>query len=252
MAMGETTILTKELLSDAAVTVANVWGKLGSDDDHCAVCSAATDKLIGIIQQTATAAEQTMRLVLVGIADLKLGDSVTRGDRLTSDASGYGVTATAGQNSGGWACASGVSGDIIPVLVAPQTLSNAAGVDGHSFVNYAMATYDFDVDGGDTGDIALGVTIPDNAIIIDGLLDIITPCVSVSDNGTIALKAQTAGDLLDTVDADTLSGVEALIPVGTAATAIKLTAARELTLTIATNDLTAGKFIVLVMYIMSI
>ena len=53
------------------------------------------------------------------------------------------------------------------------------------------------------------------------------------------------------VDGDTLSGVVAGIPVGTAATAIKLTAERTLSVAIATAALTAGKFIVHVEYVVS-
>lgn len=256
MSLGETTLLTKELLSDAAVTVADVIGKLGSDDDHVAVCSAATDGMIGIIQQTATAAEQTMRLVLEGIADVKYGGTVTRGDRLTSDASGYAITAVAGQNSIGVATKSGVSGDIGSCLVSPQTLPSAAGVDGHSYLHVAMATYDFAVDGGAISAIDLGVDIPDNAIIVDSLVDVITTLTSATDAATIAIHTQSADDIVAAVAisaaTDWDAGLHAGIPVGTAATAIKMTAARAITATIAVEAVTAGKFIVFIYYIMSV
>lgn len=121
-----------------------------------------------------------------------------------------------------------------------------------------IAIYDFAVLGGAVGAKNLldenGVTVelPDNAVITNVLIDIITPIVSTGNNGTVALGANTANDLLLAVDGDTLSGVAAGIPVGTAATAVKLTAARTLTMTIGTNAFTAGKFAVLVDFAQSI
>jgi hypothetical protein len=69
------------------------------------------------------ASGDTVDVMHDGIADLQLGGTVTRGDLLTSDASGQGITATgtAGTNyrTIGMAIVSGVSGDIIPVLLTP-------------------------------------------------------------------------------------------------------------------------------------
>jgi len=48
-------------------------------------------------------------------APLQLGGTVAAGDMLTSDASGHGVTATAGQQVGARALEAGVSGSIITV-----------------------------------------------------------------------------------------------------------------------------------------
>ena len=68
---------------------------------------------------------QDMRVQLYGIAEVKLGGTVTRGGLITSDAGGDGVAAApaAGTNSGviGRSMASGVSGDIIPVMLAIGT-----------------------------------------------------------------------------------------------------------------------------------
>lgn len=117
--------------------------------------------------------------------------------------------------------------------------------------------YDFATLGGAVGSYTLkdenGDTpiLPINAIITQGYLDIITACVSTSNDGTIALTANSAGDLLAAVDADTKSGVSALIPVGTAATMVKCTAARSIVLAIATHALTAGKFNVFIEFVLS-
>lgn len=53
---------------------------------------------------------------------LRIGGTVTRGDRLKSDASGFGVTTTSANDEiGAIALDSGASGDVIPVqLIAPQ------------------------------------------------------------------------------------------------------------------------------------
>lgn len=117
--------------------------------------------------------------------------------------------------------------------------------------------YDFAVLGGAVGSLALldengnPALLPSKAIITQVYLDIITACVSTGNDGTIALNANSAGDLLAAVDADTLSGVAAGIPVGTAGTMVKCTAARQITLAIATHALTAGKFNVFVEFVLS-
>jgi len=119
--------------------------------------------------------------------------------------------------------------------------------------------YSFAVQGGAVGSINLlsdltdsasTVVIPDNAIIKLAYIDILTAMTSTAGTGTIALNAQSAGDLLAAVDADTLSGVVACIPVDTAATMIKLTADRTLTATVATNALLSGKFNLYVEYVL--
>lgn len=117
--------------------------------------------------------------------------------------------------------------------------------------------YDFSTLGGAVGSITLndenGDTpqLPSKAIITQVYIDIITACVSTSNDGTIALTANSTGDLLAAVDADTLSGVVAGIPVGTAAAMVKCTAARNIVLEIATHALTAGKFNVFVEFVLS-
>ena len=123
----------------------------------------------------------------------------------------------------------------------------------------ARAKYDFAVLGGavstinlrDVNDPTMTVTLPNKAIITNVIIDVITAMTSTGNNGTIALGANTTVDLLAAVDADTLSAIHAGIPVGTAGTSVKLTAERALTVTIATNALLTGKFIVHVEYMIS-
>lgn len=121
--------------------------------------------------------------------------------------------------------------------------------------------YDFAVQGGATGTLPLKdengnpAILPINAIITQVYFDIITAFSSTGNNGTIALTGNTSGDLLAAVDADTLplsaghpgSG----IPIGTAATMVKLTAARQITLAIATNAMLTGRANFFVEFVLS-
>lgn len=130
-----------------------------------------------------------------------------------------------------------------------STASYAA--DGLVQKRVARATWDFSELGGATGSIPLGVTLPDNAIITHAYADVVTAAASAGGNGTIALSSEGAGDLLAAVDADTLSGQVDLVPDGTAANMIKLTADRELTVVVAVEDLTAGNIVFYVEYVQS-
>ena len=138
---------------------------------------------------------------------------------------------------------------ILDLEAFPESKLANYAVDGLHPMRIARATYDFAEHGGVVGDIGLGVTIPDNAVIVKAYFDVITPMVSVDGTGTIALKSEGAGDLLVGVDADTLAaGLHDCIPAGAAAQMIKLTADRELTATIGLANLTAGKFVLFVEY----
>ena len=76
--------------------------------------------------------------------------------------------------------------------------SNTEPSDGAfaSVSRWAKAEYDFAVDGGAISAIGLGVTIPDNAIVTGGFVEVVTTCTSSDDSGTMALHIQTANDLV--------------------------------------------------------
>ena len=116
----------------------------------------------------------------------------------------------------------------------------------------AVATYDFARDGGVRGTIELNAgthVIPAKAIILRGMVDIITPTDSAGDTGTI--KVQVGGVDLTATIAVAATGLKALIPLGTAATAIKTSAAGSVDVVIATQDLTAGKLKIFIEYVVS-
>lgn len=121
--MGASSGLEKSVKCTAAVA-AFTLAKFGADDDTLSTGAAATDNVVGVFQHATTAANQEVRVMLSGISRVKLGGTVTRGDLIGSDASGQGVTVapSAGTNNRvvGIAMASGVSGDIIPVLLNPS------------------------------------------------------------------------------------------------------------------------------------
>jgi len=125
----------------------------------------------------------------------------------------------------------------------------------------ARGTYDFAVSGGATSTIGLGVTIPDNAIVIKAWYEVITTLTSATgpDNATVSLDIPTddAAGLLAAIAINNGAnpwdaGHHACIQDGTVANfANKCTAARELSMTIAVDALTAGKFILWAEYIVS-
>lgn len=237
---------------DAGAAVgANLIVKPGSADGAVLQAAGATDALVGVSGNIAAAIGERLDVIKSGIADVVYGGTITRGDPVTSDANGKAVKAVAGQNSIGNAEVSGVSGDIGSVQVNPHVLAANQGADGLSMKGVLRVDYDFAVHGGGVGAIPLGVILPDNAIIERGFGDIITPFTSTGGTGTIALGANTASDLKAAVDADTLSGIFELIPTGTAASMVKATAAREITLTVGTAAITAGKAVFFLEYVIS-
>ncbi len=137
--IGQTSGIEKSVKCGAPITTAFTIAKFDADDDTMVVATSSSDELIGIFQHTTSAAGEEVRIMLTGISRLKLGGTVTRGQLITSDANGQGVAATQHthtentaatytQNATtqsasavrviGKALASGVAGDIIPVLLA--------------------------------------------------------------------------------------------------------------------------------------
>lgn len=112
------------------------------------------------------------------------------------------------------------------------------------------ATYDFATLGGVVGNIALtGGTIPDNALVLGGIVDITTTLTS-GGAATIGLRINAAGDLIATATAigAWAAGIVDVIPAYTAVSSIKLTAARQITAEVGAFDLTAGVFNVTLIY----
>ena len=86
----------------------------------------------------------------------------------------------------------------------------------------------------------LAVTIPDNAIVIDGHVDVIS-AVTSDGSATVAIHLVNANDLLAATGKASL-GAKAQLPMAAVIAApIKLEAAKAVTVTVGTTALTAGK-----------
>lgn len=91
--------------------------KFGSSDTTLLQAAAATDALLGVSGQIGAASGEVLDVTLVGIGEVEAGDNITRGNQLTSDASGKAVAASAGNVVIGKALMSAAAGDILPVLL---------------------------------------------------------------------------------------------------------------------------------------
>ena len=135
-----------------------------------------------------------------------------------------------------------------------RTNGPVSGNGGLSAVGNAKMTYDFAVDGGAIATITPtnSPTIPLGAIILGGTIDITTTLTS-GGAATIALGlgsgAQVAALKAATAVASYTAGQLVMIPIFTAATYVKATAAARLTATVAAFALTAGKMDVNVVYV---
>lgn len=118
--IGQTSGIEKSVKCTAAVAAFTI-AKPGADDDTFSTATAVSEELVGVFQHLTSAANEEVRLMLTGITRVKLGGTVTRGNFATTDGSGQGLAAapSAGVNNAviGKFLASGVSGDIVPMLL---------------------------------------------------------------------------------------------------------------------------------------
>lgn len=131
-------------------------------------------------------------------------------------------------------------------------------LEGTSTTKWAIAEYDFAIDGGATSSITLrgvgpiGATIPSGSIIIGGHLEVLT-LLTTGTAAQMALNSEGAGDLVAATVVSgapySTTGFKVIVPTFAATTAIKTTAARSLVATITVGTVTAGKFRLRVAYI---
>ncbi len=102
--------------------------KFGSADGEVVQAAAAADLSIGVAVFPGSAASAGERIDVAhdGIVDVEYGGTVTRGQKLTSDASGRAIAAvpSAGANAQiiGYAVVSAVSGDIADMMISPSVM----------------------------------------------------------------------------------------------------------------------------------
>lgn len=117
----------------------------------------------------------------------------------------------------------------------------------------ARGDYDFAVDGGAAGTIALmGATnIPSGATILGGWVEV-TQAFTSGGAATVAIQVEAAGDIVAAAAVSgapwSTTGRKSVIPVFTGATTVRTTAARDISLVIATAALTAGKAKIILVY----
>lgn len=211
----------------------------------------------GIAKEGASSGEN-VEYTKYGVEICESGAAITKGDYVGFDTSGRVVTNTSAITDlvVGIALETATgAGEEIRILLGEWNAQRPSAA-GLTVQGVAVATLDATA-GVAIGAHGLGVTLPDNAIIRDSLVDVVTTFTSATDAATIALHTQTAGDIVAAVAISAGSnpwdaGLHAGVPVGTAATSIKLTAAREITATVAVEDLTAGVLVVFIDYVLSI
>jgi hypothetical protein len=134
----------------------------------------------------------------------------------------------------------------------------AGTADGLGLLHVAKATFDPSATAGMRTIAAhtLGVTIPDNAIIVGGFIEVLTTFTSATDAGTVAIHANGANDIVSAIAISNGgnpwdAGLHAIIPKANTpeSTGIKLTAARNITATVAVEALTAGKATIFLYYV---
>jgi len=173
----------------------------------------------------------------------------------------------------------------IPVSVPELRIQRGSQDRYNGLTVKKLASAVFDTAGTDSAGVAnttiaahgLGVYLPDNAIVTNVWYDVVTTFTSATDAATLALKIQTANDLVSalaisdasniwdsgqhgTLTAGSTTLTEAVPNTRTAivkaaddvAGFIKLTAERELTITVAVEVLTAGKLVVFAEYVQSV
>ncbi len=120
-------------------------------------------------------------------------------------------------------------------------------------VDVAYFQYDFSKQGGAVGDILVGGdSIPQNAVIRRGMIDVQTAATS-GGLATIAVSAVNAADVLGAtaVASFSLNAMLDVVPVNTAATSIRAASAdiKQIKITVAVAALTAGVFTVALEYL---
>ncbi len=123
MSMRATSGISKAAKCAAPIAAAYTIATFGADDDTFSVASGSSAALVGVFQSTTANAGDIVEVMVTGISNIACGGSITRGDYLTADTNGNGITAApaAGVNANviGVALESGVSGDMIAVRLAP-------------------------------------------------------------------------------------------------------------------------------------
>jgi predicted RecA/RadA family phage recombinase len=136
------------------------------------------------------------------------------------------------------------------VAVVRVNLFGVPGFSGQAHgIKVAHAIYDYSVDGGATCTPANSDTIPDNAVVLGGVVNA-TAAVTASGSATVSIgtAAGSAANSILTATGKASLGLDAVVVPTCQATPFKMTAAGKINVTIATGPLTAGVIEVWVLY----
>lgn len=116
-------LLAVNYLADAAIPI-NRLVRLGTGDRAVTLATAATDAIVGVVNEVAVVLGERVDVVRVGIAWVEAGAAITRGAPLTADATGRAVTAAPGVGLNvrliGFADeAATAAGDVIRIMLSP-------------------------------------------------------------------------------------------------------------------------------------
>lgn len=130
-------------------------------------------------------------------------------------------------------------------------------IEGTANLKTFIGEYDFAIDGGAIGTIPLrqvgGIlgALPNGAVVCLGYVTVVTPFTTGS-GATAAVTVESAGDMVAAAVVSgapwSTAGQKSIIPVGSGATSVLLTAVRSPSFVIATGTITAGKARVVLFY----
>lgn len=113
-----------------------------------------------------------------------------------------------------------------------------------------VARFLFDAEVGDNAEVeahGTGVTLPAHAIVVGGFVDVNTAFTSENSTATVAISVQAANDIISAAAVSgapySTIGRKAIVPKANTpeSTSVKTSAAKEITVTVAVEALTAGK-----------
>jgi predicted RecA/RadA family phage recombinase len=184
-----------------------------------------------------------------GVYDLaKDSSTFAQGDLVYWDDVAKMVTSTVGSNLLIGACEIAAATGVTTVRV---NLFGVPGFSGQAHgIKVAHALYDYAVDGGTTCTPTNSDTIPDNAVVIGGVVNS-TTAVTASGSATVAIgtAAGSASNSILTATGKASLGADAMVVPTCVATPFKMTAAGKISVTVATGPLTAGVIEVWVHYL---
>jgi hypothetical protein len=124
-------------------------------------------------------------------------------------------------------------------------ISGGNVIGGGGALRLIKASYSFAANGGAVGTLSLSESVPQGAVILGGWVDV-TTAVTSGGAATVAVTVESAGDIVAAAAVSgapwSTTGRKSVIPVFTGATTVKTTAARTISVVIATAALTAGVF----------